>query len=186
MKGGEMMKNNKIWIFAISLFVLYVVLAPIISQATQVTPTFRWSPASPEEVIKQFFCAQSKHDYNAIKEIMMFRSKDLSLPNGENISLTGWEDYYRWNFAIDKVKWLKVTKLDMYSDPCQKIECYQVTGDFEFLPCTGLNDGPMTFFVYLYRDVNDIWKIYAPETSELGLTTRIHQEEPSEKNGKAD
>jgi len=179
-----MMKNNKIWIFAISLFLLYIVMAPIISQATQVTPTFRWSPATPEEVIKQFFCAQARQDHCAIKEIMMFRSREFHFPNGEKVSLTGWEDYYHWNFQIDKVKYLKITKLDMYSVPCKKIECYQVTGDFEFLPCTEYNDGPITFYVYLYRDTNDIWKIYAPETAIRGLTTVIHQEEPGILNGR--
>ncbi len=177
MEGGEnQMKNKEIMIFTVAFFVLFMSLVP--AMATQVTPSYRWSPARPEQVIEQFFAAQCDKDCCAIKDLMVKDCKDLTLPSGRHVSLVGWTGYTRSEFYMKSVKLLSIIKLDNFCDPDQRIECYEVVGDFDFDNWAPYKDGPRTFYIYLSRDEKDVWKLYAPESFEFGVNTYIHKEAP--------
>ena len=172
------MKSKQVMIFTIAFFVLFMSLVPVICTATQVTPSYRWSPARPEQVIEQFFSAQCDRDYCAIECLMVKNCKDLTLSNGKHVSLVGWTEYNASNLYMKSVKLLSIIKLDNYCDQDQRLECYEVTGDFDFDCWAPYNDGPRTFYVYLSRDEQDVWKLYAPESFESGTDTYVHREAP--------
>jgi len=175
------MRYKQIIIFTLAIFMLFMTLSPLICMATQVTPTYRWSPARPEKVIQQFFEAHTANDYCTIKELMIKFSRKLHLPLGGDVSVVGWMDYTPERYLyIKEAKLINIIKLDIYSDPEQNLECYQVVGDFKFKPFAPFPDGPRTFFVYLQRDEKDVWRMYAPEYFEWGCQTNHHQEYPEE------
>jgi len=165
-------------IFTLAIFIL---LAPVLSMATRVTDTYRWSPAQPEQVIQNFFDATIAEDYCAVKDMMVKWSKKVSLPYGYAVSVVGWNDcMFDRFFTIEDAKLVTIYKLDLRSDPEQNLLCYQVVGDFKFKPHAPFEDGPRTFYVYLQRDEKDVWKMYAPEHFEWGTKTQHHQEYPEE------
>jgi len=172
------MKSKQVMIFTIAFFVLFMSLVPVICMATQVTPSYRWSPARPEQVIEEFFAAQCDKDYCAIEDLMVKNCKDLTLPGGKHVALTGWTEYDTSNLYMKSVKLLSIIKLDNFCDPSQRIECYEVTGDFDFDSWSPYNDGPRTFYIYLNRDEKDVWKLYAPESFGFGPNTYIPNEAP--------
>ncbi|HPZ07956.1 MAG TPA: hypothetical protein PL110_07575 [Candidatus Eremiobacteraeota bacterium] len=169
------MNNKGVMIFTIILL-LFSIMAPVLCFATQVTPTYRWSPARPEKVIEQFFEAQCAKDYDAIKCLMLKNPRDLRLPDGSHVSLVGWSDYNTSNLYIKSVKLINIIKLDLYSDPSRRLECYQVLGDFTFDNWAPLKNGPYTYYIYLERDERDVWKLYAPELRESGPRTSVHNQ----------
>jgi hypothetical protein len=169
------MKIKQMMIFTIAFFVLFMLLVPAFSLATQVTPTYRWSPARPEKVIEQFFAAQCAKDFHTVKYLMAKNCKDFTLPGGSHVSLVGWDDYNKSELYINSVKLISITKLDNFCDPDQRLECYEVLGDFKFTSWAPYTNGPQVFFMYLQRDEKDVWKIYAPECVKDGPHVFLHK-----------
>ena len=174
------MKNKNTLMFTLAAFILLMAIAaPSICMATQVTDTYRWSPARPEEVIEQFFQASAAEDYCGVKDLMVKYSRKIDLPYGHAVSVVGWNDcLFERLFTIEDAKLINIIKLDLRSDPEQNLECYQVVGDFKFKPHSPFDDGPRTFYVYIQRDEKDVWKMYAPEHFEWGTKTLFHEEFP--------
>ena len=173
------MKSRQILIFTLAIFFLFMALAPVICTATQVTPTYRWSPARPEQVIEQFFQAHIAGDYCAVKELMAKFSGTINLPDGGKVSVVGWQDYRPGRYLyIEDAHLVNITKLEMYSDTDENFECYQVVGDFKFKPFSPYEDGARTFYVYLTRNDIDVWEMYAPEDFAWALKTFHHNEQP--------